>query len=130
MFHTERDVATFFAEILLFVAAGVGGAYAIGVLIGLAFKAFRSLRTLCISVVLSVVVSTPVLLALLLQWPYLPEEWDVNPTTGILTLVDGVLLFFVWAAPVSQYRLVRNNPLSNVQLDRQADESGGLQNTQ
>ncbi len=114
MFHTARDSATFFAEMLLFLATGVGAVYAVGVLIALVFKVFRSLRALYTSLVLSVLASLPVLLALFLQWPYLPDEWDINPVTGVLSIVDGVLLSFVWAAPVTQYRLGRGYRVSKV----------------
>lgn len=120
MFHTARDSATFFAEMLLILGAGVLAIYAAGVLIGLVFKSFRSSRVLYISIALSVVASIPVLLALLVQWPYLPDERDMNPAVGVLLLVDAALLSFVWAAPVIQYRLVRRSSSSG--------QSGGFTN--
>jgi hypothetical protein len=107
LFHTERDSAVFLAEVLLFLATGVGAVFAIAVLVALIFKVFGSLRALCVALVLSAVVSVPFVLALLLQWPYLPREWDINPTTRVLTLVDGMLLCFVWLAPVLQYCLAQ-----------------------
>jgi len=107
MFHTERDGATFFAELLLLLTAGVGAFYALGVLIALVSKAFHSRPALYASFVLSTIASIPLLSALMLQWPYLPGEWDINPTTAILSLIDGVLLSFVWTAPVLQYGFVR-----------------------
>jgi len=107
MFHTERDAATFFAELLLLVGTGVGAVVAVGVLIALVFKVFRSRRALYVSFVASTIASIPLPGALILQWPYLPGEWDMNPITGVLSLLDGGLLFFVWAAPVIQYGIVR-----------------------
>jgi hypothetical protein len=107
MFHTQRDVATFSAEMLLFVAAGVGAVYAAAVLIALVVSAFRSRPALYTSFALSTIVSIPLPLVLTLQWPYLPGEWDINPITGVFSLLDCMLLCFVWAAPILQYRLVR-----------------------
>lgn len=109
MFHTERDAATFFAEMLLFVGTGAGALYAAGVFIALVFKAFRSALALYTSFVLSAIASIPLPLVLILQWPYLPGEWDINPITGVLSLLDGVLVSFVWATPVIQNRILRRN---------------------
>lgn len=107
MFHTERDSAVLMAEMLLALGVLVAAVYAVPVLIALVLKAFRSPAALYSSFLLSAIASIPFLWALILQWPYLPKEWDINPGAGVLSLLDGVLLSFVWAAPAVQYRLVR-----------------------
>ena len=107
MFHTERDSAVFMAEMLLGLGILVSAVYALAILIALVLKAFRSPATLYTSFLLSTIASIPLLFALILQWPYLPREWDINPGAGLLSLLDGVLLSFVWAAPAVQYRFVR-----------------------
>ncbi len=109
MFHTERDRATFLGEILLLLAAATAVVLVIAVTIALFCKAFRSRRALYTSFVFSSIASIPALLAVVLQWPYLPDEWDKNPTAGILLVVDVMLLVFLWATPVVQYRLHRGS---------------------
>lgn len=109
MIHTQHDAVVFTYLMLLFLGTLVAGVYAVAVLIALFLKAFRSRRALYASFVLSAIASIPFLWALILQWPYLPGEWDMNPDAGVVSLLDAVLLCFVWVAPPVQYRFVRRN---------------------
>ena len=73
MFHTAHDGATFLAEVLLFVAVAIGLIYAIVIIVGLCLKFFRSRKAVRISLVLSAFSSIPLVAAVVLQWPYLPD---------------------------------------------------------
>jgi hypothetical protein len=121
MFHTERDSAVFLAEMLLLLGTSIAAVYAVAVLIALVLKAFRSPMALYTSFVLSAIASIPFLWALKLQWPYLPREWDINPTAGVLSLLDAVLLCFVWVLPSVQYRFVRRK--TRASLEQAANQS-------
>lgn len=94
-------------EMLLALGILVAAVYAVAVSIAFALKAFRSPAALYASFLLSALASIPLPWALILQWPYLPQEWDTNPSAGVLSLLEGVLLSFVWAVPAVQYRFVR-----------------------
>ena len=107
MFHTARDSAVFLGEMLLFLGTFVVAVYAAALLIALFLKVFRSRRALNISFVVSAVASSPFLCSLILLWPYLSWLWDMDPPSGVLLLLDAVLLCFVWTAPPVQYHFLR-----------------------
>ena len=117
MFHTERDAAVFMAEMLLLLGTLTTAIYAVAIVIALRRKTFRSLRGVCISLVISAVASIPVLCALALQWPYLPGLWGNSPSAGLLSLIETATLSFLWLAPTFQWWFSRRITPAEMRAD-------------
>lgn len=119
MFHTEHDVAQFSANILLLLGTLGAAVYAVALLLALGLKTFRSRRAMYTSFALSAIVSVPLLLQCLImfrggEWlgpDLLPDPMDDWPILKwvrpqlLWMLPEALLLCFVWAAPVLQYRI-------------------------
>jgi len=79
MFHTDRDFAAFMAGMLLLLGTSTAGVYAVAIVIALVRMAFRSLRALYISFVLSAIASIPFIFVCALN--ILSGEW-LGPETS------------------------------------------------
>jgi hypothetical protein len=107
---------------LLVVAAPAAGVCALGILIALISRVFRSRRALLISFVFSAIASVPALWLLAADLKYLPGQirgafgryfgrLDTIDTQVVALLVMVMsLLLFAWCAPVVQYSRLRSKP--------------------
>src|SRR5690606_8252699 len=99
MFHTERDFAVFLSGMLLLLGGSFTAVYTVAIVVALVRRSFSSLQALCTSFAISAIASIPFVGALALQWPYLPKLWDIDPTSGVLSLFNAGLLCFAWMGP-------------------------------
>lgn len=96
------------ADLLLLLGATVTVVYALFIATALIRNTFSSLRALSISFFLSAVATIPFVGAMALRWPYRTELKSLETTPHILTLVNAIVLVFVWVAPSIQW--LRSKP--------------------
>lgn len=108
MMHTAYDSAHFFGGMILFFGLIGVAVYSVLIFIALVFSAFRSVNPLRTSFWFSAIVSLPFLVALIFMLPYLSQILDSgDDSIQVMLIVHAVLLVFVWAGPIVQYRRAR-----------------------
>jgi hypothetical protein len=101
-----EDWGRIFPEMFIPGAAWILVAYSLAVLIAWVFSVFRSQTALNISQVVSAIVSIPALVALMSGLKYLPQQITQHDPLGFLhgSVLIAILLCFVWAVPIIQYK--------------------------